>query len=194
MAVCGAKNKCNLNIKIFAGYFSNLYDYYKLFREDVEEKKSKIIKQKLDALLKYENESLSVQLFKKYMKEYTDDNIILKEITHAYNDIYSNDERSEKMNEKHREIDEIQAKMEKLLMEYKKTENRDFLNEAIRTHIDELLPTVNSLGYLMFELCEMEVLEEGKEKTNILVQKPNRIQKMDYTFNEPAKVVKFVAK
>jgi len=193
-AVCGAKNKCNLNIKIFAGYFSNLYYYYKLFSEVVEDRKSRIIKQKLDALLNYENETVSVQLFKKYMKEYSDDNIILKELTHTYNDIYSNEERSDKINEKHREMDEINAKIQKLFMEYKKTENREFLNEAIRTHIDELLPTARSLGYLMFELCEMEVLEEGKEKTNILVQKPNRIQKMDYTFNEPAKVVKFISK
>ena len=193
-ALCGAKNKCNLNIKIFAGYFSNLYDYYKLFREEVEEKKSQIIQQKLDALFNYENEAVSVQLFKKYMKEYTDDNIILKEITHAYNDVYSNVERSDKIYEKHREMDEIQAKINKLLLEYKKTENREFLNEAIRTHIDELLPVSRSLGYLMFELCEMEVLEQGKEKTHIVIQKPNRIQKMDYTFNEPAKVVKFVAK
>ena len=193
-ALCGAKNKCNLNIKIFAGFFSNLHDYYQLFKEDVEEKKSQIIKQKLDALFKYENEVVSLQLFKKYMKEYTDDNILLKEITHAYNDIYSNEERSDKIDEKHREMDEIQSKMDKLLMEYKKTENRELLNEAIRTHIDELLPVSRSLGYLMFELCEMEVIEQAKEKIHILIQKPNRIQKMDYTFSEPAKVVKFVTK
>ena len=193
-AMCGAKNKCNLNIKIFAGYFSNLYEYYKLFKEDVEDNKSEIIKQKLNALFNYTDEKVSVELFKKEMKEYTDNNIILKEIEHTYNEIHSNEERSIKLLEKRREIDETNSKIEKLLMEYKKTENREFLNEAIHTHIDELLPATRALGYLIFEVSEIEIMKVARDEINILVQKPNRIQTVDYTFNEPAKVIKFVSK
>ena len=192
IAICGAKNKCNLNIKIFAGFFSNLFEYYKLYKDEVEENKSQIIKQKLNTLFNYIDEKRSVELFKKEMKDYTDNNILLKEIMREYNDIHSNEERENRIVEKNREIDETNSKIEKLLLEYKKTENRELLNVAIRTHIDELLPATRALGYLMFELCEMEVMVQAKEKIHIVIQKPNRIQTVDYTFNEPAKVVKFV--
>lgn len=77
-AFCGATNKCNLDIKIFAGYFSDLYKYYQLFKEEVENNKSEIIKQKLDTLFNYVDEKKSIELFKKEMKEYSDNNILLK--------------------------------------------------------------------------------------------------------------------
>jgi len=148
----------------------------------------------LNTLFNYTDEKVSVELFKKEMKEYTDNNIILKEIEKTYNEIHSNEERSNKLLEKRREMDETNSKIEKLLMEYKKTENREFLNEAIHTHIDELLPASRALGYLIFEVSEIEVMKVARDEINILVQKPNRIQKVDYTFNEPAKVIKFVSK
>ena len=200
IAICGAQNKCNLNIKIFAGYFSNLYEYYVLFKEEIENNKSDIIKQKLDTLFQYVDERTSVELFKKEMKEYSENNILLKEIARAYNELHSNEERSDKIAEKRREIDETNSKIMKLMAEYKKTDNREFLTEAIRTHIDVLLPATRALSYLVFELCEIEVIKKnsgfgmGASETNILIQKPNRIQKIDYTYNEPAKVIKFVAK
>lgn len=190
-ASCGAPNKCNLNIKIFAGYFSNLYSYYKLFRDEIENNKSDIIKQKLDTLFNYVDEKKSLELFKKEMKEYSDNNILLKEIAQTYNNIYSNEERSEKIKEKRKEIDEIQSNIGRLLDEYNKTNNTLYLNDAIRTHIDELLPTTRNLGYLVFELSEMEVMKRTKEEIHVLVQKTNSIKKMDYTFNEPAKVIQF---
>jgi hypothetical protein len=40
----------------------------------------------------------------------------------------------------------------------------------------------------------MDVLEKHREDIHILVQKKNMLQKMDYTFNEPAKVIKFEKK
>ena len=193
-AMCGSQNKCNLNIKIFAGYFSDLYEYYKLFKEETEDNKAEIIKQKLDTLFQYVDEKTSVELFKKKMNEYTENNILLKELAQTYNELYSNEERSDKILEKRREIDETNSKIDKLLVEYKKTGNREFLTEAIRTHIDILLPTTRTLSYLMFEVCEIEVLKKKPNLSNILIQKPNRIQKTDYTFNDPAKVIKFITK
>jgi len=190
-AFCGATNKCNLNIKIFAGYFSNLYAYYKLFKEELEHNKSEIIKQKLDTLFNYVDEKKSVELFKKEMKEYSDNNILLKEISQSYHNIYHNEEINEKIMEQRREIDSINSKIEKLLKEYNSSNNRLYLNEAIHTHIDELLPTTRNLRYLIFELCEMEFVKQGKEEIHVLIQKPNKIQKMDYTFNEPAKVIQY---
>lgn len=193
-AICGAPNKCNLNIKIFAGYFNELYKFYTLFKEEIEDNKEAIIKQKLDTLFNYTDERLSLELFKKEMKTYSENNIILKEMTNEYNNLYNNEERSEKIKEKRMKIDEINSKIEKLLKEYKSTENRELLNLAIQLHINELLPETRSLRYLLFEISEIEVLENKKENINILFQKLNRLQSMDYTFNDPAKVIHFTKK
>jgi hypothetical protein len=105
-----------------------------------------------------------------------------------------NEERNEKIREKKREIDELNSKIGKLLSEYKSSNNRLYLNEALRTHMDDLLPTVRNLRYLVFELSEMEIMKQGKEELHVLIQKPNKIQKMDYTFNEPAKVIQYKSK
>jgi hypothetical protein len=140
------------------------------------------------------DEKKSVELFKKEMKEYSNNNILLKEISQNYNSIYLNEERNEKIREKKREIDELNSKIGKLLSEYKSSNNRLYLNEALRTHMDDLLPTVRNLRYLVFELSEMEIMKQGKEELHVLIQKPNKIQKMDYTFNEPAKVIQYKSK
>jgi hypothetical protein len=192
-AICGAPNKCNLNIKIFAGYFSDLYAYYTLFKNDIEENKENIIKHKLDVLFNYVDERDAVALFKKEMKAYTKNNILLKELTQTYMRLYSNDERTMKIAEKKTAIDEINSTIENLLNEYKSTNNHEVLKLAIHTHVNELLPETRNLRYLMYELCEMDMLLK-RDNTRILIQKPNSLQKIDYTFNEPAKVIKFQTK
>ena len=193
-AICGAPNKCNLNIKIFAGNFSDLYSYYALFKDNVEDNKENIIKHKLDTLFNYTSEGEALQLFKKEMESYSGNNILLKDLSKTYNDLYDNEERSIKIAEKRYQIDEINATIEKLLTEYNSTGNREVLQLAIHTHINELLPETRNLRYLLFELTEMDVLEKHREDIHILVQNKNRLQKMDYTFNEPAKVIKFEKK
>lgn len=193
-AICGAPNKCNLNIKIFAGYFSDLYSYYTLFKEDIEDNKENIIKHKLDTLFNYTREKEAVELFKKEMKNYSENNVLLKELSSKYNELYGNEERSMKIIEKRFQIDEINANIEKLLKEYNSTGNREILNMAINIHVNELLPETRNLRYLLFELTEMDILEKNRENIHILVQNKNRLQKMDYTFNEPAKVIKFEKK
>ena len=193
-ALCGAPNKCNLNIKIFAGYFSNLYSYYTLFKYDTEENKENIIKHKLDTLFNYTGEKTAVQLFKNEMNTYSKNNILLKELSNKYNELYGSEERSNKITEKRYQIDEINVTIQNLLKEYNSTGNREVLNLAISTHINELLPETRNLRYLLFELTEMDVFEKNREQIHFLVQKKNMLQKMDYTFNDPAKVIKFEKK
>jgi transcription elongation factor Elf1 len=191
---CGAQNKCNLNIKIFAGYFSDLYDYYSLFKDDVEDNKENIIKHKLDTLFNYTSEREAIQLFKQEMKQYSQNNILLKELLHTYNNLHHNEERSLKIAEKKARIDEINANIEKMLKEYKSTGNREILNLLISTHINELLPETRNLRYLLFEITEIDFLEKNREVINVFVQKQNQLAKIDYTFNNPAKVIQFEKK
>lgn len=193
-AICGAPNKCNLNIKIFAGYFSDLYSYYKMFKEDIEENKENIIKHKLNTLFNYTKEKEAVEFFKKEMKTYSENNVLLKELSNKYNELYTTDEKNAKIMEKRVQIDEINANIEKWLKEYNSTGNREFLTMAVSTHVNELLPEMRNLRYLLFELTEMDVLEKNRENIHVLVQKKNMLQKMDYTFNDPAKVIKFEKK
>jgi transcription elongation factor Elf1 len=193
-AICGAQNRCNLNIRIFSGNFSDLYDYYRLFKEDVESNKENIIKHKLDTLFNYTNERQAIELFKEEMKSYSFNNILLKELLNTNNHLHNNEERIAKIAEKKAIIDEINANIEKLLKEYKSTENREILNIMMTTHINELLPETRNLRYLLFELTEIETIEKHREDIHVLVQKTNQLQKIDYTFNNPAKVMNFEKK
>ena len=186
-AVCGSQNPCNLNIRIFAGIFSDLYYYLKTFKETVEESKSAIIQQKLDSIFNYTDEKTSIKAFKEIMDEYTTDNTILKDIMDSYNDIYENEERRKKIQEKQYEIDELKSRIKDWLSQYSETGNRETLTTAMESYTRDLLPEIRNLQYSKNEINEVEV----KEDKRILFQRENQLSKMDYTFNEPANIERF---
>jgi len=188
-AVCGAEHPCDLNIKIFAGLFSDLYYYLSSFKESVEDAKSDIIQNKLDSIFNYIYEGNNAKkLFKKTMEDYSADNEILKDLTENYNDIYENKERSEKIKEKQFIIDQKKSIVNDLLNEYAGNGNRIILNQAMETYVNELLPEIRNMRFLLNELNE--VILRGEKR--ILFQKSVQLQKLDYTFNDPAKVVRFI--
>jgi hypothetical protein len=59
---------------------------------------------------------------------------------------------------------------------------------AIETHVNELLPEIRNLRFLLNEVTEVIEIKDKK----VLLQFKNQLQKLDYTFNEPPKVEKFV--
>jgi len=196
-AVCGAQHPCALNIRIFAGIYSDLYYYLTSFHDSVEELKSSTIQHKLDSLFNYVDEKSSIQRFKEIMEEYTQENEILKDIKYEYNHIYNNEERMEKIMEKQLHIEMLKSEINEWLNEYANTGNRTVLTTAIQSYVDELSTEIRNLQYLKNEINEVNILETSNTKNfleghRILFQKSNQILKMDYTFGEPAKVEKFI--
>ena len=187
-ALCGAEHPCKLNIRVFGGIFSDLYHYYTSFKDSVEDSKSATIQHKLDSLFDYTEERESVIRFKKIMKEYTEDNTILNEVRENYNEIHNNEERATKIDQKQFRIAEIKERIDDWLKEYHNTGNREILTMAIETHVNELLPEIRNLRFLLNEINEVIEIKDKK----VLFQFKNQLQKLDYTFNEPPKVEKFL--
>lgn len=187
-AVCGSSNPCDLNIKIFAGLFSDLYYYLTVFKESVEYSKSDIIQNKLDSLFNYMDEVNAKNIFKKTMDDYSDDNGILKNLLDNYNDIYENKERSEKIKEKQFIIDQKKSIVNDLINQYAGNGIQSVLNQAMESYATELLPEVRNIRFLLNEINE--VILRGEKR--ILFQKIVQLQKLDYTMNDPAKIERFI--
>jgi hypothetical protein len=196
-AICGADNPCSLNIRIFAGVFSDLYYYYRTLQNSIEYSKSEMIQHKLDSIFNYVKEEDSIKRFKEIMADYNGDNEILREIKEDYNNIYNNKEREEKITEKKYEIESSKSKVKEWLEKYSKTGNREVLTTAMEFYVNELLPEIRNLRFLLNEINEMNILENTNkggrlEGKRILFQEQNQLSKIDYTFGEPAKVEKFM--
>jgi len=196
-AICGADHPCSLNIRIFAGVFSDLYYFLTTFQASVEESKSNMIQHKLDSLFNYVKEADSIARFKEIMDVYNGDNEIVRDIREDYNNIYNNKEREEKITEKRYEIESAKSKINEWLDEYRSTGNREVLTTAMEFYANELLPEVRNLRFLVNEINEVNILKSSNKKgyleeKRLLFQLKNQLSKIDYTFGEDPKVEKFI--
>jgi hypothetical protein len=90
--------------------------------------------------------------------------------------------------------------MNKLLEEYEKTNNKEILRNAVEIQVKEIIPEMENLRRLKYELMEMDnktINAGGFGKPIIdveckLVQRYANLSRYDHTFGEEPSVVKFV--
>jgi hypothetical protein len=188
-AICGDKgNPCNLNIKIYNGKTINLPYILNIYKEEIEDIKDTIISQKLDTLFSYVTEEKSVQLFKKELETYNSNSKIFKNLLDKYNELYENKDKKEMIQKKSETIYLLIEKINDLLKEYEKTNNKSILKLAINMQINELYPEIRNMRLLKNEVLELNEEEEGKFK---VFSYPVALNKIDYDFGEKATVIKF---
>jgi len=193
LAICGdAVNPCSLNIELYKGEFSPLTDIIYSFTNDREQIKEKIISLKLDTLFDYTSADKSATLFKEELENYNIDNRILKTLLDQYEDNYSNDHKKELMERKRNTIFLYIEQIGNLLVEYKKTGNRELLKTAMTLQVNHLLPETRNLSLLKYELSEINVAKLNNGTVmNYLFQNPVSLSKMDHNAGETPRVVKF---
>jgi hypothetical protein len=202
-AICGdanAQTKCALNIKILGGGYSSHDNMLYLFREEVEELKEKIIARKLDTLFNYVNENKAISIFKKELEDYNFTNSMYKELYEKNIELYNDPIRKELIAKKENEISKLMETMDKLLEEYEKTNNKEILRNAVEIQVKEIIPEMENLRRLKYELMEMDnkiINAGGFGKTIIdvkckLIQRYTNLSRYDHTFGEEPSVVKFV--
>jgi hypothetical protein len=153
-------------------------------KDEIENFKDAIIRQKLDTLFNYIDESESIARFKKEIEGFNKINILYKELNDKNNELFHNRDKKDKIDKKESDIFVLIEKIRVLLMEYKKEDNKEILKTAVQMQIEELLPEVRNLRMLQYEILEME---EG-----YLIKHPIVLSKTETTFNEPPRVVKFI--
>jgi hypothetical protein len=202
-AICGdtnAQTKCSLNIKILGGGYSSHDNILYLFREEVEELKEKIITRKLDTLFNYVNENKAISIFKKELEDYNFTNSMYKQLYEKNIELYSDPIRKELIAKKENEISKLMETMNKLLEEYEKTNNKEILRNAVEIQVKEIIPEMENLRRLKYELMEMDNITInaggfGKSIIDVkcsLVQRYANLSRYDHTFGEEPSVVKFV--
>jgi hypothetical protein len=204
-AICGDPNratKCNLNIELYRGAFSNEEYLVYLFKEQVDQQKETIVKQKLDVLFNYMSESIVAQKFKKEIENYNTDSSMYKDLLTNHNELYYSTERREKMIEKLEKIEQLKIAMKNMIEKYETENNPKLLHDLVSLQINQLQPEMENLRRLKYDIMEMDnqVSKSGNElapKEVIIckmIQKEVALPKIDYTFGEPARVVKYSSK
>jgi hypothetical protein len=92
-------------------------------------------------------------------------------------------------------MDTVQA----ILDEYKKTDNKETLRNAVEIQVNELIPEMENLRRLKYEWTDVEITEKytggfGRntiERNNRLVQRDIVLSKNDYTFGGIPEIINF---
>ena len=184
-AICGdTKNPCKLDIQIFTGEYTPIQYLLVEMKEEVEDFKEAIIRQKLDTLFNYIDESESVERFKKAIEGFNDVNMLYKELNDKNNELYHNRDKKELIDKKKSDIFVLIEKIRVLLAEYKMKNEPEILKTAVQMQVEELLPEIRNLRILQYEVLEM--VDET------LIKYPVTLAKAENTFSEPPRVVKFI--
>ena len=202
-AICGdtnAQTKCGLNIKLDKGSYTNHSEMLYLFRGEVESMKESIITRKLDTLFNYINERQSIHMFKKELEEYNSVSSMYKELYEKNTELHYDQERRDIILRKQKEIFKLTDTIKALLDEYKKTDNKEILRNAVEIQVKELNPEIENIRRLKYEWMEMEtdIKSAGPfgsnsviEVSSKLVQRDVNLSKNDYTFGEQPKLTHF---
>ena len=188
-AICGdTQSPCNLNIKIYNGYYNDLETLLYGMKDEFDDSKNAIIIQKIKTIFNYLSDSQSANLFKKELSNYNDISSLYKIVLDVYDQIYNNMHKKELIIRKNAEIYELLENIKIVLNEYTTTNNIELLKTAVQMQHDDLIPKIEFLRRLKYEIMEMNSDKNGMIH---LIQNPVPLSKIVYSYDEPSNIVKF---
>ena len=188
-AICGdTQSPCNLNIKIYNGYYNDLETLLYGMKDEFDDSKNAIIIQKIKTIFNYLSDSQSANLFKKELSNYNDISSLYKIVLDVYDQIYNNMHKKELIIRKNEEIYELLENIKIVLNEYTTTNNIELLKTAVQMQHDDLIPKIEFLRRLKYEIMEMNSDKNGMIH---LIQNPVPLSKIVYSYDEPSNIVKF---
>jgi hypothetical protein len=148
-------------------------------REKLEETKENIIKQKMDTLFQYISEEKSADLFEKQMNFFENNLELINKYTTQYNEMYFNEWKKNRIQEKQREIQEYLLKVQEYLEE-------DLIAEAVKVQVDNIAPASKKIQNYRYEIMQIE-FDEKKEQWH-LVQNETILSKIEVNHSTPPSV------
>jgi hypothetical protein len=180
-ARCGdATSPCDLNIVLFAGFYTKVNTEIELAKTVLENSRELIIRHKMDTLFKYMTETESAEKFKLLMDNYDDVKFYHNHYITLYNETYFSEVRNQAVVEQLNKIYDIA------------TDINAAADSAILKYIESYLPEQQQLRELKYEV--MEILKpETKEDTNyILYQSEVGPERITHLFDDKPRVIAFV--
>ena len=189
-AKCGDPNSpCNLDIRLHDGITDLIEENLKDIHTEINETKENIIKHKLDTLFNYIDEKDAAELYKTYLEDFNLDNNVLTMYLGKRSQVFHSEVKEKAINEKNEKLYSYVQDIQRLLKDYKESNNEEILKQAISIHINDIIPEMRNLRNIQYEVMEMEI--DPIKKTNKLVQFPILFSKLEDSF-ETQRVEKFI--
>ena len=190
-AICGDRtNQCKLDIHIFVGDFTRFDNLLTIYNEDIQDEKQNIIEQKMDTLFKYISEETSAKKFKDEIEQYNKTSNMHKKMIDKYDEIYNDVEREKLLGKYTDKIYRIREDIDKLLDEYKKSGNREFLNTAMDMYVTDLVPKIQQIRLTKYDNIYVETISEDPTVTKLVANEISTYRK-DIIWGDQSKVFRF---
>jgi len=203
-AVCKATPPCKLHIELYRGFFSNstnlLYQYLAL----LEESKENIIRIQNNEMFHYSQNELK----KKYENEKTHFETVTQLFSDLKKCLYENEELKEKTKETIAKINQNIIEIRSNIADYTQSEDMKFIENAMQQQKNVLLPLLDELQHLRFEIIEadvskvsltktylregVEIVEKRDSMMSVLVEREVALHKEEINVKEPPAVVHWV--
>lgn len=178
-AKCNANVPCNLHIKLQRAKTKLLNNYDEELSNQIMNKKSDIIINKLNYLYGYESEKNTLVKFNNIKSELLK---LIKDyeiINSTYNNIINNEAKIKLIKEKKDELFALIENMKKLIKQSDEEENNAFLKEALELYINYIQPLDKEINNLQY--VNNNILTEEKEKiTYKLIQESYTLKELTY--------------
>jgi hypothetical protein len=183
IALCGDRtNPCPLNIDLNVGYVVNIFDFIQNDEKEIDKYKKEIIKEKNDLLFGYIDSEEAVKRFDE-LKENVSALMSSYEYTlEIYLNIINNKEKKEELKKKSAAFFLEVDNFKKMISDYEKTQDVQYVSDAIELYINSILPTATQLRDLKYAYSAVEYNED--DNTYSLIQKPITIEELEWDLGE----------
>ena len=192
-AICGdTRNPCNLNVEIFTGFLLHFKEMFDLTTEDFEKTRGIIDMEKLNDLFEYVSSEDNVELYKKSLELYIENEKTYKSYLEKHNELYNNPTTKKALMTAQEKLFTYIEKSKQFIDEYKKTNNIEFLKTAMDLRGNEIKRELSTIRRLKYGI--MEIVTKPTKKTfpiNTLYQNAVSLDNLDYSSMEQQRVINF---
>jgi len=191
IALCGDRSKpCPLNIDLNVGYVVNIFDFIQNDEKDIDKYKKDIIKQKNDLLFGYIDSEEAVKIFDE-LKENVSALMSSYEYTlEIYLNIVNNKEKKEEIKKKSVEFFSEVVNFKKMISDYEKTQDLQYVTDAIELYINIILPTATQYRDLKYPYSYVEYNED--DNTYSLIQKQITTEELEWDLGEKSQGIVYM--
>uniref|UniRef100_A0A6C0LF12 Uncharacterized protein n=1 Tax=viral metagenome TaxID=1070528 RepID=A0A6C0LF12_9ZZZZ len=189
IAICGDRtDPCPLNIDLNVGFMINIVDSIHTDEKDIENYKKDIINKKNDLLFGYISSEEAVKEFDEIKENISALASTYEYTVKLYLNAVDNKEKKTELKKTQSELFLQISNFKKIIDDYEKSEDIQFISDAIELYIQAILPNAIKIRDLTYEYSAVEYNEE--DNIYSLIQKPVTLEQLEYNFaTDPVEIV-----
>ena len=181
-AVCGDReNPCPFNIKINMAETNDLRGLIKEEEEKLMEYKKGIILDKNDFLFGYISSELAVIKFEEIKEKVIETTENAQYFLTLFNLVTDSSEKKEAQTKIQTEIYTNIENIRKMMSEYDKTQNKQFVADAVDVYVDDMIPRLKKLVNIKYAKSYVDYEDDGTYK---LVQSKYSIEQLEFVLGD----------